>query len=211
MRSLNNTPLARDVRDGGEGRRTAAERARSKVCSLGLELCTCPGAESPEVRVILGFGKRTQQLLLTLPTWLVMRILQVNISRLQNSSFPGCGQVVLYGMSAALFGFLWVSSASSEEANIIFTSNLPFAACIALQSGGSIRCLESHVGSERCRGEHLSAWDDSVQVAGSQAEFLGTSDPACSRVLPHCRVSLLPDSVSSRSPSSWKCQILALW
>ena len=135
MISLNNTPPTRDVRDGGEGRRTAAERAQSKVCSLGLELCTCAGAESPEMRVILGFGKRTQQLPLTLPIWLVMRLLQVNISRLQNSSFPGCGQVVPYGMSAALVGFLWVFSTSSEEANIVFTSNLPLVPALLCSAG----------------------------------------------------------------------------
>lgn len=69
MISLNNAPPTRDVWDGGEGRRTAVERGQSKVCSLGLELGTCPGAESPEVSVFLGFGGRTQQLPLTLPVW----------------------------------------------------------------------------------------------------------------------------------------------
>lgn len=100
MISLDSTPPTDDVRDGGDGGRAAAETAQSRVCSLGL--CTHPGAGSPEGRVTLAFGKR-RTATSDLPVWPVtgMSILQASTSRLRSSGFPGCGQVVPYGMSAA--------------------------------------------------------------------------------------------------------------
>lgn len=57
---------------------------------------------------------------------------------LQASKQQFSWQAVPYGMSAALVGFLWVFSTSSEM-SFVFTSDLPFGACIPLQSQGLIR------------------------------------------------------------------------
>lgn len=173
------------------------------MCSLRLE-------QSPRGEGCLSFGRRTQQLPLALPRWLVVRLLQVNTSRLQNSSFPagryccpGCLQI------SSVF------SISSKEVNIVFTSTLSFGAYIGQQCRAFDKVPRKAVSSVEgsisiCQPEKTPyRWLD--PKLSDQAECPGSSNSVCFRVLLRCRVSLLPDSVSPHSASRWKCQILALW